>query len=490
MEITKLLKYSGKWFIPSSSIEISGVLYINRQENIQELKLYSSCDISGVEITKGNFSPKSYDTICGRCDLSNEFTLTDCKFKSRSYFIDNIYEIVYEPQFTYSGGIFYNHDNTLVTQLTCAFPYLSAWYDTNQLFFGSHFQTSEEDQLKIALSNDSLRTIIKIDTGFSIEIERYYQQDNMPFSREVSLEIKHYVNFKSVEPISLSELKKKAYSFMQLMMLSIGKQMYVNFKSVIIETCELKKSDKPLRKRLNIYSFSNYKKRNIVKYEDIDRHYMLFYGGDRNKEKLNQIIINWYNSYDEFSTIYGIYLDTFEWFKGTDIVLTEVMFKNRFTNLIQALESYHTLTDTKFKNEDWDEIKNKAKSLVEHLNPVDKEWIIDRIEAKHVVLGVRLKDLICNKFSDITTLFFSSKKEKDSYICHVKKIRNDISHGNKFTFESNKISDYYNKALLILLGCILKNLKFTNEEIKTMLLNTSSYSERILYMKKLKNRTL
>jgi len=396
------------------------------------LKLYSCCDIDGVEIKDKNYSPHDYKTICGICDLSYEFTLTDCKFVSCTHFMDNLFEIVYEPTFSYSGGLFYNHDNTLVTQLTCTFPYLGAWYDTNRIFFGSHSQ-GEIDHLKRAISSENLKTTIKIDTLFSIEIERYYEQNDNSFSKEVSVEIKHFVSFKNLEPIPLSELKKKAYSFMQLMMTSLGKQMYVDFKFIIIETNELEKSENPIKNRLNIVYFSNYRKRNVVKSDKNNKNGMLFYGGEGNWEQLNQIIVNWYNSYDEFSTIYGIYLDTFEWFQDTDIMLTEVMFKNRFTNLVQALESYHRLTDSKYKYEDETEVIEKAKSLVEHLNPVDKEWIIDRISPKHVTLSQRLKNLICCELSNITSLFFNSKSEMKSFINHIKDIRNEISHGKKVT---------------------------------------------------------
>jgi len=73
-----------------------------------------------------------------------------------------------------------------------------------------------------------------------------------------------------------------------------------------------------------------------------------------------------------------------------------------------------------------------------------------------------------------------------SFINHIKDIRNEISHGKKVTFGSDKVAEYYNKALLILLSCILKNLKYTNDDIKNMLLETSSCLERIYYLKGLK----
>jgi len=486
VKIDKSIKHTGKWFLPHSSIELSGTLVINRQENRVELKLYSSCDINGIEIKSEIYTPQDHKTICGKCDSSYQFTLTECRFKGASYFIDNLYEIVYEPNFTYTGGVFFNGDKTLATQLTCKFPYLSDWYDTNQLFFGSYFQTSEENQLKRAIPTENLKTRIMIDSSFSIEIERFYEQHDFSLSTEVSLEIKHSVNFISVNAITLGELKKKAYSFMQLMMLALGTQIYTNFTSVIVDSNELEKTEKPLRNRLNIIYFSGYLKRNIINNKNTHSSSMLFYGGNGNYDKLNQVIKNWYNSYDEFSTIYDIYLDTFEWYKDTDIVLTEVMFKNRFLNLIQALESYHGLTDLKLKNEDRNEIIEKAKSLIKHLSPEDNQWIIERINPLHITLNKRLKELICSDLSIITSEFFNSKSEKNSYIFKIKEIRDGISHGEKVAFDSDKVSDYYNKTLLILLSCILKNLKFTNEEILNLFSKTYTYANRILYLKKLK----
>ena len=44
MKISKIRKYNGKWFVPYSSVEISGVLIVNIQDSFQELKIYSSFD--------------------------------------------------------------------------------------------------------------------------------------------------------------------------------------------------------------------------------------------------------------------------------------------------------------------------------------------------------------------------------------------------------------------------------------------------------------
>jgi len=497
----KLITYPGKWFIPEKKIVMPGLLIID-ENNRQSIKLYSKIDFNGIPIANYKFELE-YSTICGNCELGDKITLHNCKYRNLLHIGGDIFEITFEPSFSFFGGIFFNHNKTKVTQLTCAFPYFSSWFDANRLFFGPYSYTigfnsetgkTEDTSIKDtepSLTKEELFDEIKIDDDFSIIIERRYQTENFILNTEVKSEIKHFVHFKSSSNKSLDEFIKLAYNFMQLIQLSIGELMNINFCSVFIKKEELidfSESEYLSRNKesviIKMFNYNSIHKRNLIKSKNIECSNMLFYGGKNYSGKLNQIIINWYNTIDKYLPIYNIFNDNFEWFQNTDAALTQVMFNNRFLNLVQSLESYHKFSYTSIEDENKEEIKSKAKELLKEVtNNNDNKWLIDRITPLHITLKERLHDLLYDKLVIISSELFQNCKKRKSYIEKIKDVRNDLSHGKKVEMEVSEISDYYYKTLILLLSCILLNLGLSQIEIKDALFKTTKYKNMIDYIK-------
>ncbi len=492
MVITKSNKprnHEGKWFVPQIGIELPGVLIIDKSNYSQTLKLYSKVDFLGVPISNEEFQPKDYPTICGKCRIDEMITLHDCVVSSFNPIGDEIYEIVFEPTFSFFGGITFNHNATKITRLICTFPYCSSWFDTNRLFFGSWYSTDDFiEKMKPALNQEELTDEIKINDEFSILIERKYLQEALTLNKNVKAEVKHYVHFRSSTCKSLGEFKKLAYIFMQLIKLSTGKLLSVNYITAITKKDYLNNFSK---KAINvngdvIISITNYnslQKRKIIKSDNINQNNMLFYGGISNVEKLKQTIINWYNTYDKFSSVYNIFLDTLEWFQNTDAYLSHVMFNNRFLNLIQALESYHKFSFPDKSGEYKDEVITKAKELIQNIEGKNKKWLIRRIKPLNTTLVERLSYIYKVKFKIISAELFQKEKEINLFIEEIRKIRNDLSHGEKFSKDADEISEYYYKTLILLLCCILSNLGFSQVEIKKALFSSIKYNKMIGYIK-------
>jgi len=496
------IKYIGKWFIPEMKLELPGTLMIDELNNTQSLKLYTAVDFNGIHSSSQNFLVENakYSTIFGNCESDFKITLNDCIFIGAHPIGDDLYEIVYEPAFLFKGETFIDHGSTKIIQLTCTFPYFSSWFDTNRLFFGSNNLYFDSDRsndsineflgkMYPALKQNELKDEIKINDDFSIIVERIYMRETWAYNKYAKSEIKHFVHFKSKSYKSFEEFKKLAYNFMQLIQLSTGKLMYVNFVSVKIIKDKVNNSTDPLKENIeeasiSIHNNNHLYKRKHVKSDYIHQNYMLFYGGPNRADKLKQIIINWYNTIDKYSPVYNIFLDTFEWFQHTDAVLTQIMFNNRFLNLVQALESYHKFSNPDLKDENIININAKAKNILKEItNPENYTWLIERITPLHIELRKRLLDLINNKLDIISSELFQNKKERKGYVEKIMKIRNNLSHGEKVEINVTEISDYYYKTLIIILSCILLNLGLSELEIKKSILSTYNYSDKISFIK-------
>lgn len=494
MTVSKLTTYSEKWVVPEFEMELPGQLIIDKNNCTQFLKLYSKVDFDGIQFSSQKYSPRQYKTISSNTNSFNKITLSDCSFKSAKHFADDIYEITYVPVFFFWGGCFNSVEDSNIFELSCSFPFLSSWYDTDRLFFGSHYYTGniEEDQFsefKPALKKEELIDTIQINDDFSIVIERRYEHDTFSSNNRKSTEIKHFAHFKSNQGKRFSEFKTLAYNFLQLIQLSTGKLSYVNFISAIVRKEDLNIFNKELVTHngnvfISINHFNNVIKRNRNELNDTDRNHMLFYGGQNHSEKLKEIIVRWFYSIGKYSPVYNIFLETFEWFQNTDAYLTQIMFHNRFLNLVQALESYHKFSYPEIKDENKEEVEIKKLELLKVItNREDFKWLCIRITPRYTTLRKRLNDLLVKRLPDITSELFKNSDDRKGYVSKIKEFRDKLSHGEKIKIEASKISDYYYKTIIILLSCILLSLGFSQDEIKESLFRTIKYNDMIRYIK-------
>lgn len=489
----KLKKHSGEWFIPETGLKLSGVLIIDSQEYNQRLHLYSKVDFEGLILKNGR--PKNiYKTICGNCEFDSKITLNDCRFQSLNHVGENLFEIVYIASISFLGGVFYNSDNLKITQLTCRFPYLSSWYDTNRIYFGTASSKDSTDWMKPSFALNELNDEIIINENLTIVIERRYDDLNHGDTKKLSQEVSHFVHFQSKIPRSLNDFIKSAHIFMQLIKLSTGKLMYIDFVSCIPHKDELQAFDKRLLSKslgeedydyvfISITNFNKIHKRELIESDYIHQGNMLFYGGSKENKRLKEIIIRWFNTYEKFSSVYNIFLDTFEWFQNTDALLTEVMFNNRFVNLIQAIENYYSISEVDIIRVIEEELENKAQKIIESIpEKEDQSWLLTKLNC-HMTLKEKLIDLLDNKIDLISIEIFKNRKQRKGFIEIIKKNRNMLSHGENRDIEIEKSFDYYHKTLVILISCILDSLNFSKQEIRDNLFRTLRYGNMIYQLK-------
>lgn len=480
----KIQEKNGIWYLAHEGKKIPGKLVIDSKAFSLTLFLYTNLDFNGnkIETIKRGF--ENIEVLFGEVDIRMHITLQNCRLLGASR-IGDIWELRYKPEVAFLDGHLINQSANTFYEVTCSYPYLSSWYDTNRLYFGSF--SVDSDRMKPALSSEDLFDQIEIDDTLSIIIEREYFENAFLMKKEVSSSIQHFVRFKSTYPRTFEEFRKLAFQFLQLIQLSTGKLGYIDFVSASANPKDIRTLTQQIKTKDNypylpIVLFDKDQRRNRRKSDYIHQNMMLFYGGDNRKQSLNNIIGVWYKTYNTYSSIYNRFLDTFEWLQGTDATLSHVMFYNRFLNLIQALESYHLITYPDFNSNITKRENERIKEILKHIeNSEDREWLFKKISL-HVPLKKRLQDLMHKHLLFITSEIFLNKKDRDSFIFKVKRVRDDLSHGREVDIPEQDIGEYYEKALLMLLSCILLSLGLNEEQAKQAIFSTHKYEQTIAYI--------
>jgi len=481
-------KKYGKWFLQSEGVSISGCLIIDEDAFSQTLILYSKSDFNGVKIDINDNSFRNIKTIYGEVNSRTSITLQNCSYRGLSLIGDELWEIKFILELSFLGGHLTEPDETTYYEVRCSYPYLSSWYDTNRNYFGSLYECSDLDRMRPSLGTGDLIDEIQIDDDLTIQVERLYSQNSMVMDKEVSIQVRHYVNFRTSSPRTFREFRKMAYRFSQLIQLATGKLIFLDFVSVVGNPKDIKNVHYQFQTReefpyLEITFMNKDQKRNYQESDYIHQNMMLFYGGENRRDQLNQTIAAWYRSYNKYSSIYNRFLDTFEWFQNTDATLSQVMFDNRFLNLIQALESFHVISFPEFeKDKRIDDQKRVDLLLSSITDSEDKQWLAKKISL-HTPLRKRLDDLMEKRLLSITSEIFKDRKQRKGFIEKVKTARDDLSHGNELDIEPIKIGEYYEKALIMLVSCVLISLGFTEEQTRTSLFRTFKYQNTIGYLK-------
>ena len=192
-------------------------------------------------------------------------------------------------------------------------------------------------------------------------------------------------------------------------------------------------------------------------------------GLNKNDKLLLKILKQWFNN-EHYRAIYYLYIDSNDWFHGTGRIISNVMFNNRFLNIIQALEHYHRVYFSKEKvnNPDYDEYTggnlNKIIKILKKQNEHQlSDWVnrqISKIKGNiDITLVQRLDEL--NEFVKDILLDI----EFDDFSKDVKSFRDSLSHGNLQDIYLENLELRYYQSKYLLLCCILKSLNFDKQKM-------------------------
>ena len=235
-------------------------------------------------------------------------------------------------------------------------------------------------------------------------------------------------------------------------------------------------------------NFSYVNNQDVYK-DGMHQNNMLFSKWQLDKDSLNSIIIEWYKS-NNFNHIYDMYLDSHNWFEGTDAVLSNVMYNNRCLNLIQGLEDYHRRQiecSKKEKSEydskrvlEFNQNKKEALKLVNDNSKI-KKWLNDtlNLKPKESSLKERLLWLI-EKSNPILLELFKGEDQFSIFPNFAKEYRDMLSHGNQEnTFLGNDFDRLFLMSQLLLTICILKSLKIDDSSITKLIKHKTDFKRTI-----------
>lgn len=445
--------YHGEWYSPKyPEVRLQGILEI--EDDAIELKLYSPVDFRGEPLNGDGDRISMYSTILGDCQLGKLVTLLDCEWTHSNPISDSFGIFSLRPQIVFEGQHYKNRDEIMFNSISCSYSYLSAWIEDCRT--GSDLDKFDEPFSDFD-SRFNKTVSIDVGEGFTIRIVQFLRKKGFSIQRKVSFQIHHVVNIVSLEPRVFNVFEMKAHHFRRLLQIGMDTNIRAEFHEGYTHDA-----------RISIYHPHNKLNKGINSDSPLSQGKMLFSYYKLSETDFKTVIRKWFDTIDKYGVIYDFYTDSNQWFKGTGAYLTSVMFNNRILNMMQGLESFHTLSDVD-ELESEDAFETKFQEVISGLSELHVNWLRERTRRLSKSLRTRLRELV-NKFGSIFDMLLVTSREKKDFVDDLVEYRNRLSHGRHTTSDIEiEIEELYLKAKILLLACILHNLGLKDVTIKKMI---------------------
>ena len=471
------IEYTGEFFLPGREKKYPGRVVGDEERNELILEIYGNETIEGNEIEKNILNSNlvyHHQIILGNTTHPQNITLLKCKWHGTKQIGKSIFIVSYRIETIILNALIKSNSELKFDYITISIPYVSSWYDdwpsTNKFLISPESKGEETNS-------------ISINNNLSINFIDFTSSNSLEFGKVKETNTKKYVQFKYVNGEHFDVIISDVVRFTKLLEFSLSEQIHFKLIDSIIKKRYTIASDTNFSDLDTVYIlFKNFF---FVHKQDVDKHYihqnkMLISRDGLGKNQLNNVIANWFIN-KAYYHIYDFYLDSNNWFEGTGAVLSNVMFNNRFLNLIQALEDYHRKTN-EVLNPDKAEFDKNKKEVLKLLNKKSslKKWANDRLNYNKLPsLKERIESLI-RKSDDITSKLFEDKNIFKNFPQLAKKYRNFLSHGDlKGTFQGEELHKLFFMAQVLLAIFILKSLKLKNGTILSLMEGNIDNNKRI-----------
>jgi hypothetical protein len=460
----------GEWYLPNSELKLSGKLLISHKRRKIDLILYTTHYIEGLKINFADHSHRQkygHEIILGET-ASGSVTIVNCRWRLTKPIGSDFFEIRYQGSLVLHRVHIASISNLRAIKTLFKFPYLASWYDGWEGAFRlDHDQNT---------TPNSTREVIKVTDNLEVSFIDNFEKRPLKLGVSYKVEYEKLVEFQYGRPMHFDDVLKDAVRFSKLLEFSIRKKIEFKIFAITVDTSLLvKNDDKYGNTRLAdvpITYFGSYTKSDLVNKLEIHQAYMLVSTWVLSKEEMNNVIKKWYANKDYFH-IYDYYLDSHNWFEGTGAVLTNVMFNNRFLNLIQALESYHKKLDISYNQDlvDYNSNRSKVIDILRSQSPLDA-WFIDYVKGppENFRLRERLSNLITRLDPITKKLFGERNKLFTTFPNEAKEYRHKLSHGDVEGIDLGKpLVKLFYEAQFLLTLIILETLDFKESEISRLI---------------------
>lgn len=454
-------KITGNWSIPGGK-EFPGQLDVDCHDGKILLEIYSSVYMDGSIIRfMHDKVPHYLEYIWGQGSHMGRITLYECNWHGTSIIGEKLYVTKYRAKFKFLGLHFSTKNGPLILSGKFSFPNLGSFYDG---WKSMKLRASDFDYNEI---NKNYSQKLIINSALELEFISYISGHVTEMNVSYSIEKYEYVIFHYKNEVPLSQLLKDAITFRKLLSFSFSQPTIHKIHSVEISHSQInhpidtyKQTDRSYMQVTNFTMNQN----KVISRDILHQNHMLLSEWKMSKPELNNVITKWFEN-THLSNIYEYYLDSNNWFQGIkEATLSNVMFNNRFLNLIQGLEDYYRehleSAKTKSDRQQFDDKKKQVMSLIKDASL--KKWLNDtfsapqyaKLEEKLSAIVAHCTPVIHQAFTIINWYDFPGS---------AKEFRNQLSHGmNKEINQGEKLHLDYKLAQMLLCTCILQSLELQN----------------------------
>jgi hypothetical protein len=455
--------HKGEWFLPGKE-KFPGQLVIDNKQQTIHLEIFAPFFIEGPSINLDTHPEHFHTIILGDHPVC---TLYNCHLAGTEEVGANLYRTTYRIEYVFTS-VHFNDPTITVYGGTFIYSHLATWYDGDEL----HDKLEGKGGLfvdgKEVIENVLRKEELQVNTELSLVLWDEVNKNIKELDISYCVKYEKYLRFQYQNSVPFKRLLKDAISFLKLLSFCFGKPMnlfivyaYADLKKATISdrVASIRKSDRQI---IHVNNYTLKRGKEIAEHSAHGRH-MIVSRHTLSKDELNGVIVQWFAN-ERLYGIYEYYLDSNNWFEGAKAKLSNVMFNNRFLNLIQGIEAYYNeyyprkLTPSPVDQQLFTSNKQAVIDLIkdEHL----KTWVEQELKfkkAREFTLKEKLTALITDLKPDLEDLFQNILLSE--FPESATKFRNILSHGgNKEINLGVRLHEDYYIAQILLGICILKSL--------------------------------
>jgi hypothetical protein len=327
----------------------------------------------------------------------------------------------------------------------------------------------------------SLEDPVPVTGGLSIRLSESYNKRSQNIDNHEEVRYQLYLTFCYDTPTAFDEVLVNAHVFVKLLQFCHGKPLEKSILSVTIDPglVQYEEPRWPSRTaepvRLRITNFS------LQRGEDVSRHtqhqrYMLLSGWNMERPAIHELIRQWFAN-TAYYGLYDFYLDSNNWLKRSEAVLSNVMFNNRFLNIVQGLEAFYRKSPLFAKQAgasakptvSREEFDLKKAAILKKLDKGGalKEWFNSHFNYKPPRdAEVKLEDIlteIINHLRPVLDPILGKNEVIDFFPRFAAVTRNHLSHGTHVkTDQGDALPIFFRTGQLLLAICMLETLNMAD----------------------------
>ncbi len=466
---------TGLWYAPNTKEKLPGRL--RKKQGRYVLDIITSRTFEGQEIPLSdvNVTYNNYEIIVGTCRLiyGEVCTLYGCRLVSTKSIGEGVSRLRYDVRYVFHNTLVEDKKALLVKAASFSFSNLSSWYDGDECINRFSDETGIYiDGKQVPKNRENKDKRVQITDNMAFVFEDRYETTRPDWNNSREQYFRKYLTIEYSQPVHFDELISDAAYFSRLLGVSMFKAVGFTIHTVQFTDeayAHLKNEYRGHRKSSYVQNYTLTSKRKIEE-DSLHQNYMLFSRWKFSEESLNEIIRKWFANRSH-SYLYDYFIDSHVWTIGNWQFLTNVMFNNRFLNMLHGLEGFHEVFYGRPKQAK-SVIDAKVEEVNELLSQADadaelKHWANDKLQTSEEVYPTLKKKLehLLEEFQIQLLQRFGNSEPLKKFISKASKYRNLLSHGSIEIKETNqgKEMDKLFFALQYLLAlCILKSLEIAD----------------------------